>query len=150
MGREVITESDVQRAQTRRDAGGELAAGAKKIPPKDEYAERLIKYIPAEVISVFLFTNGVLRTADKEIPQRIADLLGWLIFAFLFLMTPVYLARVLEVKKKQHWLIASISFAIWVFSIGGPFAGLGWYHPIYGALLLPLYTFSIAGFKVKK
>jgi hypothetical protein len=150
MGREVITRSDVQLAKAHRDAAGELAAGSKVIPTEDKYTDRLMKYIPAEVISVFVLTDGILRTADTQIPQKTARVLAWLIFGFLLVMTPFYLARVLEVKKKQHWIIAGISFAVWVFSIGGPFAGLGWYHPIYGALLLPLYTFSIARYEVKK
>lgn len=150
MAREVVTRSDVQRARTRRDAKGDLAAGSTVIPTEDKYTDRLMKYIPTEVISIFVLTNGILRTADTQIPQKTAEILRWLIFGFLFAITPVYLARVLEVKKKQHWIIAAISFAVWVFSIGGPFASLGWYHPIYGALLLPLYTFSIAGYEVKK
>lgn len=150
MSREVITASDVKTARTARDAGGELAAGSKRVPTEDKYADRLIKYIPAEVISVFLFTNGLLRTADKQIPPKTSEVLGWVIFGFLLIMTVVYLAGVLGVKKKLQWLVAFVSFAVWVFSIGGPFAGLGWYHPIYGALLLPLYTFSIAAFKVNK
>jgi hypothetical protein len=34
-----------------------------------------------------------------------------------------------------------------VFALGGPFKDFGWYKPIYGALLLPVFTFFVAMFK---
>ena len=35
---------------------------------------------------------------------------------------------------------STVAFAIWALAIGGPFGQYDWYSPIYGAVLLPLYT----------
>jgi hypothetical protein len=151
MGRQVITSQDVQDAITAKAASGALAAGSPApAPPPDEYSDRLIKYIPGEIVSVYLFVNGVLVTAGGQIPPKTMSWLRWLVFAFLFVLTPVYLSRVQDVKKKQQWAIVMISFVIWVFTLGGPFAQFSWYHPVYGAVLLPLYTFLIAIVEAKK
>jgi hypothetical protein len=151
MGREVITDEDVKKAQRREDAAGKLAAGGRKPPPKrDDYSDRLIKYIPAEIVSVYLFVSGILRTAGDQVPASTRNWLEWGVLIFLAGMTPVYLRRLQGVRKKQQWAIVTVSFVIWVFTLGGPFAQLGWYRPLYGALLLPLYTFTIATFKAEK
>jgi hypothetical protein len=39
--------------------------------------------------------------------------------------------------------ISTIAFVVWVFALGGPFATVSWYQPIYGALLLPIFTFFV-------
>jgi hypothetical protein len=39
--------------------------------------------------------------------------------------------------------IATVSFAIWVFAVGGPFATMSWYDSLYGALVLIAYTLVI-------
>jgi hypothetical protein len=151
MGREVITSQDVDDAIAARDAAGTLAAGGDgNVPNADEYSDRLIKYIPGEIVSVYLFVSGVLVTARGQITPETLNYLQWGLCAFLFIMTPVYLSRVQAVKKKQQWAIVMISFVIWVFTLGGPFAQFSWYHPVYGAVLLPLYTFTIAIVEAKK
>jgi hypothetical protein len=151
MGREVVTKQDVSDAKAARDAAGSLAAGEEeKVPKADEYSDRLIKYIPGEIVSLYLFVSGVLQTASGQIPAATLEWLQWGVFGFLCAMTPVYLYFVQDVEKKQQWGITALSFAVWVFTLGGPFAQLSWYHPVYGAVLLPLYTFSIAIVKAKK
>jgi hypothetical protein len=48
----VITETDVQDAIAARDAAGNLAAGAGvEIPAADDYSDRLVKYIPSEIVN---------------------------------------------------------------------------------------------------
>lgn len=150
MAREVVTDQDVLKAKLAASAAGATAAGTPKQLTADDYNDRLVKYIPAEVVSVYLFVNGALHTAASQIPADAAWWAGWIVFGFMLFMTPVYMCRIQGVKKKQQWLIVSVSFAVWVFTIGGPFAALKWYHPIWGAILLPLYTFSVATFEAKK
>jgi len=33
---------------------------------------------------------------------------------------------------------------VWVFALGGPFALCGWYNPVYGSILLPVFTLLVA------
>jgi len=150
MGRSVITETDVKDALAARDSAGRIAAGDEaNIPPADDYNARLVKYIPGEIVSVYLCVSGALLAASGQIPSTNFKTLQWGIFGFLLIMTPFYLRHVLNVKKKQQLAIVTLSFAIWVFTLGGPFIQFNWYHPIYGAVLLPLYTFTIAIMKAR-
>jgi hypothetical protein len=110
------------------------------VPKADTYQSRLFKYIPAEVIAVYLTLDGILRTSNVTMPIGI---LLWLIFALLMLGTPLYLWRVANITRKSQLLISAVSFGIWIFAVGGPFTYLSWYNPLYGALLLPLYTFFV-------
>jgi len=116
------------------------AAVATPVPHADDYQSRLLKYIPAEVIAVYLRLDSVIRSAKDQIPSQ---LWLWIIFAVLLVGTPLYLWRVSKVAKKGQLIISTIAFAVWVFALGGAFGSQGWYHPVYGALLLPLYTFFV-------
>jgi hypothetical protein len=62
-------------------------------------------------------------------------------------MTPLYLFFVQKVKKAKQLILSTLSFAVWVFALGGPFTLLSWYDPLYGALLLPVFTFTISLFQ---
>lgn len=41
-------------------------------------------------------------------------------------------------------VISAIACMVWVFALGGPFATLGFYQPLYGSLLLIGYTLGVA------
>jgi hypothetical protein len=89
---------------------------------------------------VYIGIQGAINQAD---PSGANATLLWITFGLLLVLTPVYLWRVSHVTKTVQLVIATISFAVWVFSLGGPFAFFPWYQPIYGAVLLPLYTFAV-------
>ena len=74
------------------------------------------------------------------------------VFIVMLLMTPFFLHLVQKVKKKRQLGISTVSFAVWAFALGGPFTQFPypWYHPIYGALLLPIFTFTIPMWEAKK
>jgi len=59
-------------------------------------------------------------------------------------LTPLYLWRVQKILKIQQHVISLLSFIIWVFALGGPFAMYSWYNPVYGEILLPVFTLGIA------
>jgi len=106
----------------------------------------LLKYVPAEVVVVYVFVEGLIRNAPADVPR---DKVLWGVFLFLLVGTWFYLVRVQHVSKKEQLLISTLAFAVWVFSLGGPFASLSWYKPFYGSLLLPLYTFGISAIKAE-
>ncbi len=140
MGREIVTNRDLATRATAR-------AGAEQ---KDEYKDRLLKYIPAETVAVYLALSRAITTATNPSDQQGSDEanLLWIVFAVLLVGTWLYLQRVQKVTKVKQLIISTVAFAVWIFSIGGPFElsfgdPEGWYKPIYGAVLLPLYTFFI-------
>lgn len=116
------------------------AAAAAPSPTEDDYKSRLLKYIPAEIIAVYLTMDGVVKSAAAQLSVAQIE---WVIFVILLVATPLYLWRIAGVTKIVQLCVSTISFAVWVFTLGGPFAFTTWYHPAFGALLLPLYTFLL-------
>ena len=113
-----------------------LAAGQ-----PDDYFSRLLKYIPAEVVALYVSAGGVVPT---DHPKRVTYL--WVIFVFCAIATPVYMfvtARD-EVTKKPIWkqiILATIAFPVWAYALGGPFATSPSYESFVGSLLLMGVTF---------
>jgi len=120
---------------------------AERVDPKDlnltslradRYTERLLKYIPGEIIALYLALDAIIRSA-----KMVGSALHWGIFLFGVAATGLYLWRVEKVEKLLQLFISSFAYCVWVFALSGPFATTGWYNPVYGAILLPMYTFMI-------
>jgi hypothetical protein len=105
----------------------------------DTYTSRLLKYIPAEVIALYLTLDAIIRSS-QETPMTIY----WAIFGVGLVGTYLYLWRVAKVRKQVQLLLSVTAYCVWAFALGGPFTHLGWYDPLYGGLLLPVYTFVVA------
>jgi hypothetical protein len=134
------------------EASGVAAAGRKKtVEPPDGYKERLIKYIPGEIIALYLTYLKIVETVNK--PGVSADanpdsIPGWVAYAaffFCLVMTPIYQRFYLNIKKVSQLIVATFSFVVWALTLGGGiFQGVpAWV----GAMLLPTYTFLIALFE---
>jgi len=110
------------------------------LPEVDGYLSRLVKYIPSEVIAIYLTLEGIVKASE----QRTNAPLFWCIFLFCLGGTWLWLRRIGKVERRSQILLSILAFAVWVFSIGGPFALYpSWYNPLYPALLLPACTFTI-------
>jgi hypothetical protein len=140
MGREVITQKDIEKLST---SGSAPKSEYEAVPAavKDNYADRLFKYIPAEVVAGYVFVLGLLKQLSGVQEKTI---IGWLLFIVFCLLTPLYLWRIQKVKKIQQHIISLLSFAVWVFALGGPFSSYPWYNPVYGEILLPVFTLMVA------
>ncbi len=132
MSRSILTQRDIDATLNTREVALSKTA--------DDYGTRVLKYIPAEVVTVYIAVQAVI--AQSGSVEGSGTLL-WIAFGFLLALTPVYLWRVMHVTKPLQLVISTLSFAVWVFSLGGPFVSFTWYQPLYGAILLPLYTFAV-------
>lgn len=108
---------------------------------KDDYKERVLKYIPAEVVALYLFLLGSVNGGG--IPPETKPLILWIIVGVGTVGTWLYLMRVQNVHKKVQLAITTGAFLVWAFALGGPFVYLTWYVPAYGQLLLGGYTFFV-------
>jgi len=136
MGRRVVTKKDTPRIKAYA-----LAEGAAQ-PQPDDMLTRLVKYIPAEIITAFITIQGIISsTAEPPVAAF------WILFIALLVLTPLYVWRVTTEPGKPpavaQILVSTISFVVWVFAIGGPFVYLSWYQPVYGALILPVFTIAV-------
>ncbi len=137
MKREVVTTKDLQRIN---QSGSELKFPAGTVT-RDGYFDRLFKYIPAELVAGYIFVLGVVNKLSDASEIRIFQ---WLLFIIFCILTPLYLRRVQKVLKVQQQIISVLSFIVWVFALGGPFTLYAWYDPVYGAILLPVFTLIVA------
>lgn len=108
----------------------------------DKYTARLLKYIPVEVIALYLSLDAIVRSSAGQAPE----LLHWGIFIFGIVATFLYLWRIEKVSKKSQLFISIGAYCVWVFTVGGPFVYLN-LDPIYGAIFLLIYTFLIPIFE---
>lgn len=125
---------------TRRNIDEIKAKSPQELIKPDDYWARLIKYIPSEVVALYITLYGISSAAREDIAFEI---ITWLIFVIGILGTILYLWRVAKVTDWAQIMISTAAFVVWVFALGGPFLSFSWYQPIYGALLLPVYTFFI-------
>lgn len=112
---------------------------AREINSSDSYLSRLLKYIPSEIVMVFISIDGVLRNAFAGQPARLEVSL-WILAGTLTLLTPLWLWRVMKVKRFSHLFLSTLALPVWMFAIGGPFTTFEWYTPSLGAVALPLFT----------
>lgn len=136
-------------------ATGPALQSAAPEPPKppDEYSDRLAKYIPAEVVALYLGivtavaaqANGPQAEVQWLVERFGSDWFYWFnLAAFVIGMvaTPLQLWYQLNVRSVVHILICMGSFFVWATLIpDGLFKG---WPPIFRGILLPIYTFAVA------
>jgi len=113
----------------------------------DRALSRLVKYIPAEVISGYMLFSGLIGQ-DQSSSLRLKA--AWGLFWLGLLLTPLYLWRVGKPRGPQWWHlpISTVSFALWAYALGGPFErspvlGLG-YEKWFAGLLAGAFSWIIA------
>ena len=119
---------------------------ARGVKASDNYLSRVLKHIPSEIVMAYVAIDGVLRTSyDASAPQERQTLLTllWIVFGALTVLTPLWLWRVMRVKRLGQLFISTLSVPVWLFALGGPFALQDWYQPAFGAIVLPLYTLIV-------
>ena len=140
MAREIVTLRDIQKSSQNTEAS-KTSEAQLFLSSKDGYFDRLFKYIPAELVAGYIFVFGVINTLP-DVHQL--KFLHWALFIIFCILTPLYLWRIQKVHKMQQHLISVVSFIVWCFALGGPFASYGWYNPVYGEVLLPVFTLIVA------
>lgn len=109
---------------------------AQKPLQADNYASKLVKYIPTEVIAFYLSLSAIVDT--NETPDAYLYSIGILIVGVL--STYFYLRSIGKVKSKVQLLVSCIAFVAWVISLDNNI--LKDYETL-KALLLPIVTFML-------
>lgn len=146
MAREVLSIKDIQRLKSSRK--GPLSTDADVATTrKDEYLDRLLKYIPAEVVAVYLL---VLELFSK-VPATNLGTVEWIVFIVFCFILVWYSWKILKIKKVQQIAISFIAFIIWVFTLNGlSVFQEGWYQSVYGEIILVIFTFLAAIWTAEK
>jgi hypothetical protein len=115
-----------------------VAAGEPKF---DFYLDRLLKLIPAEVVGLYLVGGGLIP------PNQPSVIAAWAIVCLAGVVAlRAYATTDQDNGKPPQWVpvsISAMSFVIWVYTLGGPFAAFGLFIPYIGSLLVLAWTFFI-------
>ena len=109
---------------------------ARQIRPTQRYGDRLLKLIPSEIIAAYVAVQGM-------IPE---DAGPWFLLAvtvLMMIMTPFYLKRFQGVIHSTQLAVSTVSFLIWVYTLGGPFRFWGLYRSWFASVLLVIWTLAV-------
>lgn len=121
-------------------AQNQVAAAA--APKLDSFFDRVIKYIPADVVAAWVTVRGLVATAAAEVPK---DTILWIAAAVGLVFTVLWTYKNTKEPGKPpattQIAVATAAFAVWVFALGGePVESIEWWEPLYGSLLLIAFT----------
>ncbi len=110
----------------------------------DTYFDKVIKYIPADIVAAWTFVQGLVASAGDDTPK--ATIL-WMAYGFGLVVTALWTHRQTREREmpvaKTQIAISTLAFGVWVLALGGPFEYWGSYSPLYGSLLLVAYTLVV-------
>lgn len=113
-------------------------------PKIDGYFDKLIKYIPSEIVGAWVAIKGLIESAN-DVPK---DNLFWILFFVFMGLTAVWIFKQTSEPRKSpsvtQILISLGAFVVWVFALGELFTSLQFYRPVYGSVILILYTLIVA------
>ena len=109
----------------------------------DTYFDKVIKFIPADIVGAWIAVTGLI-SSDDGAPQ---STLLWITFAVGAVLTLFWTLKQTSVPKKKPAItqagLSTGAFIVWIFALGGPFATLSFYRPLYGSLALIFYTLAV-------
>lgn len=109
---------------------------AREIREVQNYQDRLLKLIPSEIVGAYMVLQGIIPPAQGKWATTVVS-------GVLFLLTPLYLNRIQKVQRLSQLIVTTISFAVWVYSLGGPFQYWGLYQAWLGSVVLILWTLIV-------
>ena len=111
---------------------------ARQIKQENSYQSRLLKLIPSEIVAAYLVIIGFIPPGYEH-----SKILLTIVTAVLLIMVPFYLISFMAVKGPLQIIFTSLSFLVWVYSMGGPFLYYGIHEAVIGSALLVLWTLLI-------
>jgi len=129
---------------------------AREVNTTQPYYDKLVKLIPSEIIGAYLVLSNILGYAGgsiqaKAFPGTVTEaemrpVLIQIVFFTLLILTPVYLKKISKVNNAIQLAVTTISFVIWVYTLGGPFIVWGIYYSIIGSVVLVLWSVIVPVF----
>ena len=117
---------------------------ARSIKPDQDYKSKLLKLIPTEIIAAYMAVHGIFQGQIIELGGAdVTRFVGWTVFFLLLVLTPLYLAKIHDVRGRTQLVLSTLSFVVWVYTLGGPFQMTGWYQPQIASCILVLWTLIV-------
>ncbi len=109
---------------------------AREIKDVQNYQDRLLKLIPSEIVGAYMVLQGIIPSAQAKWGTTVISII-------LMILTPLYLNRIQNVKRLSQLIVTTISFVVWVYSLGGPFQFWGLYQSWIGSTVLIIWTITV-------
>ena len=116
---------------------------------EDKYATRILKYIPAESVAVYLGIQSFMKVPDDQI----LEFKIWWVFVYsiILVLTPVYIWKLHQ--KGKPWILqaifSTVGFVVWSYALHNPntlspFAAI--YDSNLAGICVILYPFVVGAF----
>jgi hypothetical protein len=113
---------------------------------------RIVKYIPGEVIGLYVTLSGILEGSVQAGGGLGGGLATWywIGFAVFLALSPLWMwLSTARAGKPTQWyqvVVTPLAFSAWAFALGGPFRATFQYNPAVGSVVLLLVTAAIGLF----
>lgn len=112
----------------------------------DTYFDKIIKYIPADILGAWVAVNGLIEGAGETVARNTSL---WIAFIIGTVITALWTYKQTKHPRKPPAItqiaISTGAFIVWVYASGGPFESANFlYNPTYGSMLLIFYTLLVA------
>jgi len=110
-------------------------------PTLDGYFDRVVKYIPADIVGAWIVVKSATASASTEQVQRLAL---WILFGVFLVLSGWWTWWQTRDNNmppaKLQIAVSTSAFAVWVLAIGPPFDSLPLYEPWIGSVILVVFT----------
>lgn len=148
MGRAIVTRAEVEARRTQGAGMTEAvvapaAEATPAAPAADGYLDRLVKYVPADVIAFYL----AVQAGVANLPEAQKPIGAWAVFLVFLAGTWLWLRKA-GVRHRTQLVLSVAAFAVWVFATGGgPLAASEAGKALsaaWGPIVVPTFTFAAA------
>lgn len=107
----------------------------------DDYLDRVAKYVPAEVLGVYLAAQSlIVAGSDPGSPRR-----KWsfaIVALVLTVLTPLYLRQRAERGQpwRKHGIVGTISFLVWAYAMAEAARTFGFYDGLIAGIVVLLFS----------
>jgi hypothetical protein len=116
---------------------------ATSAPSVDGYFDKVVKYIPSDVVAGWVAVSALVRSA-QDVNKH--DLM-WIVFGVGVVLAGAWTWKQTSVKEQpvawKQIAISTIAFIVWAVALGPPFEN---FPPVVGPLLLVGYTLAVGLF----
>jgi len=108
----------------------------------DEWRDKVVKLIPAEVVAFYVATSAIIATIGRPDETK-----WWLFGMFVIglICTPLYLRRATRNDnpgpRPKQYVITTVAFVVWALATSAPLVAIGLpVSPVLSAVILPVFT----------
>lgn len=106
----------------------------------DDYLTKVLKYVPPEVVGLYLFVDNLIRT---NVPDKSASTWQLFLLIAMLFIAGTYVWRVLKIVRPAQIVISVVGLAVYAFALGGWFATMTWYNSWYSSIALGVFALLV-------